>query len=219
MTERRKLTTAELVAAKPSLEEFRRWPRHPFSILLDDVRSLNNVGLVFRVADAVRAERLYLCGITGYPPLPEGDPRPPWVVDHAAKQIVKTAIRTVEYVPWEYRPDAAALVRELRAAGRQIVVLEQTTASVPYAEAAYRFPLCLVLGHERAGVHDAVLEQADLVVQIPMYGLGNSLNVAMAAAVAAYHLLQCCLRSQAPEPLRPELRDRASGPADGSPDR
>lgn len=186
----RKLTTAELVAAKPSPEEFWRLPRCPIYVLCDNVRSLENVGLIFRVCDAVRVARLYLCGITGYPPMPEGDPRPPWVSERAGRIIAKTAIQTVPWVPWEYRPSAEAVVAELRAAGVQIVSLEQTDQSLEYTCAPYRFPMCIVLGHEREGVQQEVLDLSDLVVQVPMYGMGNSLNVATALAVLAYEVVR-----------------------------
>lgn len=187
-----KLTTAELVAQKPSPEQFARLPRHPIVVVCDNIRSLMNVGLIFRLCDAALVQRLYLCGITGYPPLP-GDTRPPWVSERAGRVIAKTAIHTVDYVPWEYRPDATQLIRELKAGGTQIVVLEQTRQSVDYTCARYRFPLCLVLGHERQGVEDEVLDLADTVVEIPMYGMGNSLNVAMAFGICVYELIRCCL--------------------------
>src|SRR5579883_770234 len=100
-----RLTTAELVARKPSPEEFARLPRHPIYVVCDNVRSLMNVGLIFRLCDAALVERLYLCGLTGYPPLPD-DPRPPWISERAGRVIAKTAIHTVQYVPREYRPEA-----------------------------------------------------------------------------------------------------------------
>lgn len=187
-----KLTTAELVAQKPSPEEYARLPRHPISVVCDNVRSLMNVGLIFRLCDAARIDKLYLCGITGYPPSP-GDTRPPWVSERAGRVIAKTAIQTVQYVPWEYRPNALDVIRELKDRGTQIVALEQTRQSVSYLCARYRFPLCLVLGHERQGVENQVLELADLAVDIPMYGMGNSLNVAMAFGICVYELLRCCL--------------------------
>lgn len=194
-----KLTTAELVAQKPTLEEFRRWPRYPIYVVCDNIRSLMNVGLIFRLCDAARVERLYLCGITGYPPLPD-DTRPPWISERAGRVIAKTAIHTVQYVPWEYRADAMGIIRELKTRGAQVVVLEQTRRSINYVCAQYHFPLCLVLGHEREGVEDAVLDLADAAVEIPMYGLGNSLNVAMAFGVCVYELIRCCLaESPCPE--------------------
>lgn len=198
-----KLSTAELVAQKPEIEEFLQRPRHPISAVCDNVRSLMNVGLLFRLCDAALVERLYLCGITGYPPGPN-DPRPPWVSERAGRVIDKTAIHTVEYQPWEYRPSTIELIRELKAQGQQIVVLEQTTKSVNYARAPYRFPLAMVVGHERAGVEDELLDQADLVVEIPMYGMGNSLNVAMSFGICVYEMIRCCPGEiECPEPTVP----------------
>ena len=187
-----RLTTAELVAQKPVPEEFARRPRHPIYVVCDNIRSLMNVGLIFRLCDAALVERLYLCGITGYPPL-ANDPRPPWVAERAGRVIAKTAIHTVQYVPWEYRPDAVEVIRELKERGTQIIALEQTRRSVSYVCARYRFPLCLVLGHEREGVEHDVLDLADVAVDIPMYGMGNSLNVAMAFGIGVYEMIRCCL--------------------------
>jgi len=190
----RKLTTAQLVAAKPSPEEFRKWPRHPIYVVCDNVRSLENVGLIFRLCDAARVEKLFLCGITGYPPLPEGDPRPPNISERAGRVIAKTAIQTVQFVPWEYREEASEVVRELKERGVQVVALEQTDASLEYTKAPYRFPICLILGHEREGVEESLFPLLDFAAAIPMYGMGNSLNVAMAFGIAVYELVRCCLR-------------------------
>jgi tRNA G18 (ribose-2'-O)-methylase SpoU len=187
-----KLTTAELVAAKPSAEELARRPRHPITVVCDNVRSLQNVGLIFRLCDAALVERLYLCGITGYPPAPH-DPRPPWVSERAGRVIAKTAIHTIPFVPWEYRPDALAVVQEQKAQGARVVVLEQTDRSVNYACVPYQVPVCLVLGHEREGVETPLLSLADWLIEIPMYGMGNSLNVAMAFGIVVYEMLRCCL--------------------------
>ena len=191
----RKLSTRELVAQKPVAAEFARLPRNPIYVVCDNIRSLANVGLIFRLADATRVEKLFLCGITGYPAMP-GDPRPPWVAERADRVIAKTAIHTVAHVPWEYRPNALETVRELKSRGVRIVVLEQTTESVDYATVEYEFPLCLVLGHERAGVEDELLALADHIVEIPMYGMGNSLNVAMAFGIVVYEILHCCLNKR-----------------------
>ncbi len=101
-------STAELLARKPAPEVFAGLPRAPVSVVLDDVRSLANVGLIFRVCDALRVERLYLCGITGHPPYPdtERDPRLPEVQARALREIVKTAVMAIPYVPWEYRGES-----------------------------------------------------------------------------------------------------------------
>ncbi len=186
-------TTAELVAAKPSAEEFAKLARAPISVVLDDVRSLANVGLIFRLCDAVRAERLYLCGITGHPPYPdaERDPRLREVQERATREINKTAVMAVPFVPWEYRPSATELLAEFRDRGYQVVAAEQAHGSVPYTQTGiYQPPLCLVLGHERAGIAPAALRAADLCVEVPVFGMANSLNVAMAFAVVAYEVLR-----------------------------
>jgi tRNA G18 (ribose-2'-O)-methylase SpoU len=179
-------STAELVARKPA--DFAGLPRAPVSVVLDDVRSLANVGLIFRLCDALRVEHLYLCGITGHPARP-GDPRPPEVQVRARRQIDKTAVMAVPYVPWEYRASAVEVASELRAWGYQVVAVEQAHGSVPFDRIGiYRPPLCLILGHERAGVAPAALSLADVCVEIPVFGMANSLNVAMALAVVGYEI-------------------------------
>jgi tRNA G18 (ribose-2'-O)-methylase SpoU len=97
----------------------------------------------------------------------------------------------VPFVPWEYHEDAVALVRRLKQDGKQIVAVEQAHGSVSYAsEGVYRQPLCLVLGHERAGVTPPVLALADLCVEIPVYGMANSLNVAMSLSIVGFEILR-----------------------------
>ena len=154
-----------------------------------DVRSLANVGQIFRVCDAIRVERLYLCGITGYPPV-VNDRRPPWVADRAGRAIAKTAIQTVESVTWDYRPSAVDVIRELKDRGAWIAALEPTTESVDYTRVGYRFPVCLVVGHERSGIPDPVLALADVTLGIPMYGHGTSLNVALALGICGYEIVR-----------------------------
>jgi 23S rRNA (guanosine2251-2'-O)-methyltransferase len=158
-------------------------------VVLDDVRSLANVGLIFRLCDALRVERLYLCGITGHPPA-DSDTRPRHVQDRAEREITKTAVMAIPYVPWRYQPSAAAVVSDLRERGYQSVAIEQAHHSVPYtSEGIYRAPLCLILGHERAGVALWALD-ADVCVEIPVYGMANSLNVAMAFGLVGYEVLR-----------------------------
>lgn len=179
--------------AKPTAEGLARLPRAPISVVLDDVRSLANVGLIFRLCDAVRARRLSLCGITGHPPYPdpERDPRPRAEQERALREISKTAVMAVPVVPWEYRPRAVDVLREARARGDQVIAVEQAHGSVAYTTPGiYHPPLCLVLGHERTGVAPAALEAADLCLEVPMFGMANSLNVAMAFAVVAYEILR-----------------------------
>lgn len=183
-------TTQQLVLEKPKFAKFKKQKRKPIYLILNNLRSLTNVGLVFRICDAIMAEKLYLTGFTGYPPLVKGDKRRAGVIIHAKNQIEKTAIRTVEYVPWEYCNDSVKLVKKLKSAGVQIVAVEQTWESINYLTASYKFPVALIFGHEREGIEDPVLSLADFSVEIPMFGFGNSLNVAMAVSVVGYELVR-----------------------------
>ena len=161
-------------------------------MVLDDVRSLANVGLIFRICDALRVERLYLCGITGHPGDPSGDDqRPRHVQDRAEREINKTAVMAIPFVPWEYRPSALEVVEQLHGAGNQIVAVEQVHGSVPYTRPGiYQPPLALILGHERAGVAPSALKAADVCVEVPVFGMANSLNVAMACTLVGYEILR-----------------------------
>jgi 23S rRNA (guanosine2251-2'-O)-methyltransferase len=184
------LTTSELVARKPDPEAFRALPRAPISVVLDDVRSLANVGLIFRICDALRVEKLYLCGITGHPRW-GGDPRPRHVQDRAEREITKTAVMAIPYVPWEYHAAATEPLLALRDRGYQLIAVEQAHHSVAYTIGGiYRPPLALIFGHERAGIAASFLNLADLCVEVPVYGMANSLNVAMACTLVGYEVLR-----------------------------
>src|SRR5437588_28766 len=136
------LTTSELVARKPDAASFAALPRAPISVVLEDVRSLANVGLIFRICDALRVERLYLCGITGRPadPISGHDPRPRHVQDRAEREIARTAVMAIPFVPWEYQPAALDVVKELRRTGYQIVAVEQAHHGTPYTRAGIDRP-------------------------------------------------------------------------------
>jgi len=175
----RRHTTVELVASRPDRAAMDA-ARMPVTVVLDNVRSLQNVGLLFRVCDCANIERLILSGITGTPTQ----------TIHAAQQIGKTAVGgSLQTVPWEKHDDPLPRIAELRRAGHQLVVFEQCDGSIPYREVPYRFPLVAVFGHERDGVRDALLEQADHVAVLPVRGITNSLNVAMTASIVLYELL------------------------------
>ncbi|MCL4397958.1 hypothetical protein M1403_02935 [Patescibacteria group bacterium] len=184
-----KYTTDELVAQKPNEADFTNLKRNPIVFVLHNIRSLQNVGLFFRLADAIRAEKVYLTGYTGYPRL-ENDTRDERIVNHAEKEIEKTAIKLVPFVPWEKTEDIHGLIADLRRSGYQRVSVEQTDQSIDFREAKYKKPVALIFGHERTGVEDDLLEKSDLVVEIPMLGMGNSHNVAMSAAIVSYHILE-----------------------------
>lgn len=176
-----KYTTEELVAQKP--KNFTALPRNPIIFILHNLRSLQNVGLFFRLADAIRAEKIYLTGFTGYPQSSI----------HAENEINKTAIKLVPFVPWEHAEDINRLLTDLTEKKYQLVGVEQTNVSVNYLTPNYLLPIALLFGHEREGLEEKLLEKCDLVVHISMLGMGNSHNVAMSGAIISYHVLKSVL--------------------------
>lgn len=178
----RKKTTTELVGERPTPEQLATLPRTPIAVIADNLRSLDNVGLLFRLCELVRAEHLYLTGYTGYPGQSE----------RHTKRIAKTAVYAVAHQPWSHHPDPVPLVKELKEKGYCIHALEQTDQSIPYHKLQttnYSLPTVLILGHEREGVRQELLELADHIIEIPILGLGNSHNVAIAAGIVLYHIL------------------------------
>lgn len=186
-----KKTTTELAAERPAPEQLAKLPRTPIAVVADNIRSLDNVGLLFRLCELIRAEHLYLTGYTGYPRVPH-DARPADIIRRHEQHITKTAVYAVAHQPWSHHPDAAPLVKKLKGKDYHILALEQTDESVPYHRLSttnYQPPTALILGHEREGVRQELLELADHIIEIPILGLGNSHNVAMAAAIVLYHIL------------------------------
>jgi len=161
--------------ATRAAEPYEHLGRLPVSVLLDDVRSMYNVGAFFRTMDAAGLEKLYLCGITSHPP---------------KRAITKTALGAEEKVPWEHSWDAAGVVRGLRERGYQIAAIETSVHAVDLFDWRPAFPVCLVFGHEVEGIRPAVAELCDTHVRIPMLGAKHSLNVATAGGVAIYELLR-----------------------------
>ncbi len=147
----------------------------PLIILLDDVRSLHNVGAVFRSADAFGIEAVWLCGITGRPP---------------HRDLHKTALGAEDSVPWRYFDSRSKALAELRERGALSLVLEQSPESIPIE--GYRpksgQTLGLWLGHEVYGVNTELIRDADSVLEIPQFGQKHSLNVSVAAGIAMYQL-------------------------------
>ncbi len=183
-----KYSTDELVNLKPSEEEFKKLKRNPVSFILHNIRSLENVGLFFRLADALLIEKIYLTGYTGFPRI-ENDTREERIINHAENEINKTAIKLVPFVPWEHEENIQNLISRLKNSNHQIVGVEQTDQSQDYRQAKFTPPTALLFGHERTGVEDDLLELCDFVVHIPMLGMGNSHNVAMSGAIIASHII------------------------------
>lgn len=170
----RKLPHEEIQRSKPTPDQVRSLPRTPIHIVLDNIRSLYNVGAFFRTSDAILAEKMYLCGITGHPP---------------RKEIDKVALGAVEVVPWEYVPSTREAVLKLKEKGITICALEFTEPMTHFCEVKYPFPLALILGNEVDGISDDVMSLVDMAVSMPMLGRANSLNVATAYGIMAYELL------------------------------
>ena len=147
----------------------------PVSILLENVRSLYNVGAFFRTADAAGIAKLYLAGITGYPP---------------QRMIAKTALGAEDTVAWERTGDAPLTLNRLRAVHCEIAAIETSIHAVDLFDWHPNFPVCVVFGHETDGLTPAVAALADTHVRIPMLGLKHSLNVATAGGVVLYELLR-----------------------------
>jgi tRNA G18 (ribose-2'-O)-methylase SpoU len=170
----RKLTPEEILVTKKSPTEIRKMKRTPIYIILDNIRSLYNVGAIFRTADGVMAEKIYLCGMTGIPP---------------RREIEKTSLGACDVVPWEYCDKAVKAVKELKEQGVEIVTLELTDPPNNYSDTEFDFPTALVIGHEIEGISDEVMKLSDKSISIPMLGRANSLNVAIAFGIAVYQML------------------------------
>ncbi len=171
----RKLTHEEILKIKPSVDEVKGKKRNPIFALLDNVRSLHNVGAIFRTSDAVLLEKLYLCGITGCPP---------------RKEISKTALGAEEIVPWEYSDDAVLTIKKLKKKGIKIVAVELAEGAYEYHKFAFDYPVCLVFGHEVLGISDEVMEHVDESIYVAMEGRANSLNVATCYGIIAFEALK-----------------------------
>ena len=169
----RKLTHPEIVAQQ---KKTARRKRLPFVVVLNNIRSLFNVGSIFRTADGAGVEKVWLCGYTGYPP---------------SAQISKTALGAEERVPWDYVADAAAVIKAHKSKGYMIVFLEQMDESCEYHKFKPKGPVCLVIGNEIEGISAELVPFCDKAVDIAMDGIKNSLNVSVAFGVVAYHIRHC----------------------------
>jgi tRNA G18 (ribose-2'-O)-methylase SpoU len=172
----RKLTHDEIARQRFTLQELEREERFPIIILLDNIRSLYNVGSIFRTADGARVTKLFLCGYTPHPP---------------RKEIEKTALGATSTVPWEYVQDPFVAIRTLKSQGIRLCILEHTDHSTAYHDVQRQhFPLCLVIGNEITGVSKEIIAEADFAIDIPMFGMKQSLNAAVAMGIATFELMR-----------------------------
>ncbi|MBI2411151.1 MAG: RNA methyltransferase [Candidatus Kerfeldbacteria bacterium] len=150
-------------------------PRRTVVVILPDIRSTHNTGSFFRTSDGAGVSKIYLTGITAAPPHPH---------------LVKVSLGAEAVVPWEYHEDVLSVIAKLRAEGFQIVAVEQTPESVHYKKAEYSQKVAVIFGNEVTGLSDEVINTCDLVVDIPMFGKKESLNVSIAGGIILYHLMQ-----------------------------
>ncbi|MBI3234048.1 MAG: RNA methyltransferase [Bacteroidetes bacterium] len=156
-----------------SVNDFKSAEKFPLILILDNVRSLHNVGALFRTSDAFRVQSLYLCGITGCPP---------------HKELNKTALGATESVDWKYFATTKEAVLYAKELNYQVYALEQTTNSIMLQNFKPNFPLAIVLGNEVNGVDDEVIPLCDGVVEIPQFGTKHSFNVSVSAAIVIWQL-------------------------------
>lgn len=177
----KKSTYEELSASRLAPSQSKEAQRHPVSVILHNIRSLYNVGSVFRTCDAALASELILCGYTPCPPRAE---------------IAKTALGADETVPWRYYTNTADAIKEQKKLGKRVIAVELTNKKRNYDTLiSSDFPLCLVFGNELAGIGDEILELCDDAVEIPMYGVKHSLNVAVAAGIVLFEAIRLSTRS------------------------
>ncbi|PKA98974.1 SpoU rRNA methylase family protein [Flavobacteriaceae bacterium MAR_2009_75] len=167
----RKLKNEEL--ERLDVEGFKQATKTPLVIVLDNIRSLNNIGSVFRTADAFLIEKIYLCGITATPP---------------HKDIRKTALGATESVAWEYRTETIDLINELKSEGYEVLAIEQAENAqlLNSFEASSSKKYALVFGNEVKGVSQEAVSQSNGVIEIPQYGTKHSLNISVSVGVVIW---------------------------------
>ena len=172
-----KLGAQELRTTKATKKQLEKIKKNPIYIILDNVMDTYNIGSVFRLADAVAAEKVILCGATEIPP-------------HT--RIKKASINTTEWVAWSYAPTAVDAIHELKSQNSKIkiIAIEQDKRSVPYNKIDYSFPIALVVGHESDGISKEALDLSDQIVELPMWGVNKSLNVMVSLGIVLYEVMK-----------------------------
>lgn len=171
-----KLNAKQLRTTAPDPEAAKSIKKNSIYIILDNVLDTYNVGSIFRLADAVAAEKVYLCGQTLIPP---------------NSRIKKASINTTGWVNWEYVENVAAAIVNLKSKiiNLQVIAVEQNPRSIPFYQAKYTFPLAIVVGNETTGVSKEVLDMADTIVELPMWGVNKSLNVMVSLGIVLYDIV------------------------------
>jgi len=156
-----------------SIEEFNKIPKAPITVILDNLRSAFNVGSIIRTSDCALVEKVTMCGITAHPP---------------HKKLEKTAVGTLDYVNCEYEPFLIDAVKKEQNKGRPVIALETTNKSKNIWDFKFPLPVSIVLGNEALGVSKSILEIVDNIIEIPMFGFKNSINVAVAYGIVIHEI-------------------------------
>lgn len=172
-----KLKAIELRHSEPTPEQLESVKRQEIYIILDDILDTYNVGSIFRLADAVGASKVYLCGRTETPP---------------NSRIKKASINTWQWTPWEYADSASTVISNLKSqiSNIQIVAVEQDSRSIPFEKFDYKLPIALVVGNETDGCSKETLEACDSIVELPMFGINTSLNVMVSLGIVLYKCIE-----------------------------
>lgn len=170
----KKLSHFEISKNRSTIDTLHEVKKIPVYVFLDSIRSSYNVGSVFRTSDGVMVEKLYLCGYTPHPP---------------NKEVLKTALGSTESVNWEFVKDPRNIILEMKKNGIKVIALEQTDKSIPYFEISKNdFPLCLIIGNEITGVSQNLIDLCDYAIDIPQFGIKQSLNVAVAYGITIFEI-------------------------------
>ena len=171
-----KLGAKQLRKTPPKEGDLKKIKRNPIYLVLDGVIDTYNIGSLFRLADAISVEKMFLCGDIEYPP---------------SSRIHKAAVGTEEWVPWEKKDSTFKLVSELKVKGIQIIAVEQNKKSTDYRLlTSVNLPVAIIVGNETTGISKEVLDLADIIVELPMFGVNRSFNVWGSAAIVAYKILE-----------------------------
>jgi 23S rRNA (guanosine2251-2'-O)-methyltransferase len=171
----KKLKLEEL--GRITVNQFKESEKIPVSIVLDNIRSLHNVGAAFRTADAFRFEKIYLTGITGTPP---------------HREIEKSALGATQSVDWEYAAETQTILKKLKQESYQVIIIEQTNESQPLHQfnALPDKKYCLVFGNEVNGVSEEAIELGDIAIEVPQHGTKHSLNISVCLGIIAWEFFK-----------------------------
>ena len=170
-----KLNAKELRKSEPKKKDLKNIKRNSIYFVLDEIIDTYNIGSMFRLADAISVEKMYLCGKMEYPP---------------SSRIHKAAVGTEKWVPWEKTESTLETIKKLKNKGVYIIVVEQSSDSTSYKKLKPKFPCAIVVGNESYGLDQRIVNEADVIVELPMHGINKSFNVWGTAAVVSYKVLE-----------------------------